>query len=424
MINNKIVGLDIGTSVVRVAIGELDPETGKMTIIGTSQKKSAGLRNGVIVNIEEAKNAIKEAIDAAEQNAGTIVESVVTAVGGDLIESQNSRGVVPVSSGNKSTKEIGEADVQRVIDSATAIKVSDDKEKLHVVPQNYIVDGVSGIREPIHRMGTRLEAEVHIVTVSKSIIQNLRSCISRADYILDGVMLKTLAQTQSICHSDEMELGSILIDLGAGTTDVLVLYKGAPISTASIPVGGNHVTNDISLVMGISSSAAEEIKIRSGCCWGPNIDPENEEEVVLPGVGGRPPEVTSQAQICEIIQARMEQIFRMARAAVAKNTKDSIKELSGNIILTGGGANMDGVVELAQNVFKTSSVRIGYPDSLGGIEEDYRKPDFATVIGLVVANKTLLQKNDAKRNKKRRSSNGGDKKNGDNLMKKVFKKLF
>lgn len=424
MTDNKIVGLDIGTSVVRVAIGELNSETGKMEIIGTSQKKSAGLRNGVIVNIEDAKNAIKEAIEAAELNAGTIVESVVTAVGGDLIESQNSKGVVPVSSTNKSTKEIGLADIQRVIDSATAIKVSDDKEKLHVVPQNFIVDGVSGITDPIHRMGTRLEAEVHIVTVSKSIIQNLRSCISRADYTLDGVMLKTLAQTQSICHADEMELGSILIDLGAGTTDVLVLFKGAPISTASIPVGGNLVTNDISLVTGISNAAAEKIKIDSGCCWLPNITEENDLDVILPGVGGRAPEITTQSQICQIIQARMEQIFMMVKSAVTKNTKDSVKQLSGNIILTGGGANMEGVVELAQNVFRTSSVRIGYPDSLGGVEEDYRKPDFATVIGLVVANQSLLQKNEAKRNKKRHSLNKNDKKNGENFMKKVFKKLF
>lgn len=423
MTDGKIVGLDIGTSIIRVAIGEIDPESGKMVITGTSQKKSAGLRNGIIVNIEEAKNAIKEAIDAAEQNAGTTVESVVTAVGGELIESQNSRGVVPVSSTNKSTKEIGPQDIQRVIDSATAIKVSDDKEKLHVVPQNFIVDGVSGVVDPIHRMGTRLEAEVHIITVSKSIIQNLRSCISRANYVLDGVMLKTLAQTQSVCHADEMELGSILIDLGAGTTDVLVLFKGAPISTASIPVGGNYVTNDIAIVTGISTSAAEKIKIESGCCWLPSINQENDLEVVLPGVGGRSPEITTQSQICQIIQARMEQIFTLVKAAVIKNTKDIIKQLSGNIILTGGGANMEGVVYLAQHVFKTSSVRIGYPDSLGGVEEDYRKPDFATAIGLVVANQSLLQKNDGKRNKKH-SVNKKNKKDGDGFMKKVFKKLF
>ena len=266
MADDKIVGLDIGTSVIRVAIGEIDPETGNIQIAGTASRKSAGLRNGVIVNIEDAKNAIKEAVDAAEQNAGTTVESVITAIGGSQIESQNSRGTVPVSSTNKSTKEISRSDVERVIECATAIKTPDDREKLHVIPQNYIVDGIGGIQDPIHRMGTRLEAEVHIVTAAKTTIQNIRSCISRADYTLDGVMLKTLAQTQSVCHPDEMELGSILIDLGAGTTDVLVLYKGAPVSTASIPVGGNLVTNDIAVVTGISAATAEKIKVENGCC--------------------------------------------------------------------------------------------------------------------------------------------------------------
>lgn len=425
MDDTKIVGLDIGTSVIRVAIGEVDPETGNIQIAGTASRKSAGLRNGVIVNIEDAKTAIKEAIDAAEQNAGAIVESVITAIGGAQIESQNSRGTVPVSSTNKSTKEISRADVERVIECATTIKVPDDRDKLHVIPQNYIVDGIGGITDPIHRMGTRLEAEVHIVTASRTIIQNLRSCISRADYTLDGVMLKTLAQTQSVCHQDEMELGSILIDLGAGTTDVLVLMNGAPVGTASVPVGGNLVTNDIAVVTGIPVANAEKIKIESGCCWLPNFTAENDMEVILPGVGGRAPEAMMQSQLCQIIQARMEQIFTMVKAAIVKNTNDSIKQLSGNIILTGGGAMMEGVVELAQNVFKTSSVRLGVPENLGGIEEDYRRPDFATVIGLVLANKSLAQGKDNRRKSKKMHSSSKEKhKKGDSMLKKIFKSFF
>jgi len=425
MDDTKIVGLDIGTSVIRVAIGEVDPETGNIQIAGTASRKSAGLRNGIIVNIEDAKTAIKEAIDAAEQNAGTIVESVITAIGGSQIESQNSRGTVPVSSTNKSTKEISRADVERVIECATAIKVPDDRDKLHVIPQNYIVDGIGGITDPIHRMGTRLEAEVHIVTAARTIIQNLRSCITRADYTLDGVMLKTLAQTQSVCHQDEMELGSILIDLGAGTTDVLVLMNGAPVGTASVPVGGNLVTNDIAVVTGIPVVNAEKIKIESGCCWLPSITPENDMEVILPGVGGRAPEIMMQSQLCQIIQARMEQIFTMVKAAIVKNTNDSIKQLSGNIILTGGGAMMEGVVELAQNVFKTSSVRLGVPENLGGIEEDYRRPDFATVIGLVLANKSLAQGKETRRKSKKIHVASKEKqKKGDSALKRLFKSFF
>ena len=424
MADEKIVGLDIGTSTIRVAIGEIDSETGALQIAGTACRKSAGLRNGVIVNIEDAKNAIKEAIDAAEQNAGTSVESVITAIGGSQIESMNSKGTVPVSSNGKSTKEISRTDVERVIECATAVKVPDDKEKLHVIPQNYIVDGVGGITDPIHRMGTRLEAEVHIVTAAKTIIQNLRSTVSRADYILDGVMLKTLAQTQSVCHQDELDLGSILIDFGAGTTDVLILLNGAPIATASVPVGGNLVTNDIALVTGISVAAAEKIKIESGCCWLPAITPENDTEVILPGVGGRAPEVIMRSQLCKIIQARVEQIFLMVRSAIQKNTNDSVKQLSGNIILTGGGAMMEGIIELAQNTFRTSSVRLGIPENLGGIEEDYRRPDFATVIGLVVANKSLAQGKDTRKKSKVHSAKKAKAKAGDSVLKRIFKSLF
>lgn len=413
-----IVGLDIGTSVIKVAVGELD-EDGKLQIIATSSRKSAGLRNGVIVNIEDAKDAIREAIEAAEQDGGILVNSVITAIGGSQIEGEQSKGVVPVRS-NKNNREITADDVDKVIDNATAIMLPEDKEKLHVIPQNYIVDGFGGIRDPIHRIGVRLEAEVFIVTAAKTIIQNIRACISRAGYALDGVMLKTLAQTQSVCHEDEMELGSIIIDLGAGTTDVLVLLNGAPIGTASVPVGGNLVTNDIAIVTGIPVSAAEDIKLKYGCCWVPSVG--EDIDVILPGVGGRAPEIIGKVQLCQIIQARMEQIFTMVKAAIMKNTKDTIKQLSGNIILTGGGAQFEGVVELAQAVFKTSSVRLGIPENLGGIEEKYRRPDFATVIGLVTANKALADNKEHRRKHKSHQNKSGSEKVS--FLKKIKDALF
>jgi cell division protein FtsA len=424
MAEGKVVGLDIGTSMIRVAIGELDPDTGSIRIAGTASRKSAGLRNGVIVNIEDAKNAIKETIDAAEQNAGTTVDSVITAIGGSQIESQNSRGTVPVSSANKSTKEISRADVERVIECATAIKVPDDREKLHVIPQNYIVDGIGGITDPIHRMGTRLEAEVHIVTAAKTIIQNIRSCISRSDYMLDGVMLKTLAQTQSVCHQDEMELGSILIDMGAGTTDVLLLLKGAPIGTFSIPVGGNLVTNDIAVVNGIPIATAEKIKLEYGCCYPQMITEENDSDICLPGVGGQPPGLVKKSEITEIITARMTQILTMAKQAIIKNTADIIKDLSGNIILTGGAANMEGVVPLTGEVFHTRAVRVGIPESLGGLEEEYRRPEYSAAIGLVVANKGIVAaRTGRKKSKRPAGSNNGDE-NKEGFLKRLRKLFF
>lgn len=415
-----IVGLDIGTSVIRVAVGVYDEASDTLQIAGTASRKSAGLRNGVIVNIEEAKEAIKEAIADAEQSAGLFVSSVITAIGGSQIQSQNSRGVVPVRSNGKNNREITQEDVDKVIDNATAIIIPEDREKLHVIPQNYIVDGYGGITDPIHRIGVRLEVEVHIVTTSKTIIQNIKSCISRSGYQLDGVMLKTLAQCQAVCHEDEMELGSIIIDLGAGTTDVLVLLKGAPVGTASVQVGGNLVTNDIAIVTGIPVAIAEKIKLESGCCWLPGI--RDDKEVILPGVGGRAPEVIMQSQLCQIIQARMEQIFTMAKTAIVKNTNDSIKQLAGNIILTGGGAQMEGVVELAQNVFRTSSVRLGVPESLGGIEESYKRPDFATAIGLVVANKGLSKSREGHRKIKTHTEKkkSGENENFFSKMKKMF----
>ncbi|MBO4857040.1 MAG: cell division protein FtsA [Treponema sp.] len=414
-----IVGLDIGTSVIRVAIGEVD-EDGNLRVIATSSKPSAGLRNGVIVNIEDAKDAIKDAVEAAEQEGGVIVSSVIASVGGAQIESENSRGVTPIrANGKNNIRAVTPEDVTKVIETATAINYPADREKIHVIPQDYLVDGIGHISDPVNRLGFKLEAEVHIVTASKTTIQNIRSCVSRAGYELNGVMLKTLAEVQAVCHEDEMELGSIIIDLGAGTTDVIVLLKGAPISTASVPVGGNIVTNDIAMVTEIPVAAAEKIKIESGCCWLPGV--EVDEDVILPGVGGRAPEVIGKEYLCRIIQARMEKTFTMVKAAIIKNTNDSIKQLAGNIILTGAGANMEGIVELAQSVFKTSSVRIGIPESLGGIEEQYRNPEFATAIGLIVANKGIVEKRDSRRKSKRNTTKSKDK---ESVLKKLRKMFF
>ena len=428
MADGIVVGLDIGTSVIRVAIGQIEIDSQgnkKINIVGTAAKKSAGMRNGAIVNIEDAKNAVKEAVDAAELNAGIVVESVVAAIGGGQIESMNSNGSVPISSSGKNNKEITYGDINRAIESATAVPIPADREKLHTIPQTYIVDGVTGIDNPINRIGVRLGVEVHIVTASKGIITNLRNCINRANYCLDGVMLKTLAAVRAVCpDEDELQLGSIIIDLGAGTTDVIVFVKGAPIATASIPVGGNLVTNDIAVVTQIPVAVAEEKKLESGCCWLPLITEENDTEVILPGVGGRAPEIIYRSQLCQIIQARMEQIFTMARSAIAKKTKNYVTELSGNIVLVGGGAMMEGVDELAKNVWKTNSVRIGKPGNLGGVTEDYQRADFATAVGLVVANTKFAENHGNHRKNKIHGAKKENGSSGESKLKKFWKSLF
>ena len=221
-----IVGLDVGSSVIKVAIGSYDEKTEEVQIAGISSIKSAGLRNGVVVNIEDAKDAIQKAIDAAEQNAGMKIDSVVTAVGGACIESMNSKGSVPVNSAGKNNKEITKSDYKRVIEYASTVPFPPDREKLHVIPQNFIVDGVRGIQNPINQIGTRLEVEVHIVTASIGVITNLGNCIGRAGYHLDGVMLKTLAATQAVCHQDELESGSIVLAIFHFSFYTLLLFGG------------------------------------------------------------------------------------------------------------------------------------------------------------------------------------------------------
>lgn len=389
-----IVGLDIGTCWIRVAIAEID-EFGHLRIAGTSCEKSVGLRNGNIVNIEAASNAIRNAIESAEQNAGVEVNSCYTIIGGDQIDGMNATGKVQVSAKGKSHREISEEDIRRVKESASAVQLALDREMLHVITQEYIVDGVNGIKDPMHRLGVCLEAAIHMITASRTTIQNMQSCIVRAGYTMEGVMLKTLAATHAVANDDEMELGSIVVDMGAGTTDILVLLHGAPVCTASIPVGGNHVTNDIAYCLGIPAPEAEKIKIEAGCCYLENVD--KNRTVIINGIGGQPPREILQSELCEIINARVEEIFEMIKQKIITKTK--ITQISGNIILIGGGTKMEGIVELVQDSFGTYNVRIGMPENLGGIFEDYNGPDWATVIGLVRASKDNAGKSLKKKTK-------------------------
>ncbi len=255
-----------------------------------------------------------------------------------------------------------------------------DRQVIHVIPQSYIVDEQRGVKDPRNMIGVRLEAEVHIITGSVTSVQNMVKCVNRASLIVDEYMFHALAAVKSVMSEEERELGSILIDLGGGTTDVLVMADGAPLLTAVLPVGGIQVTNDISIVKGISAETAERIKLDAGCCWLPLI--EENEEVILPGVGGRPPVVIPRSEICEIIQPRMAEIFTMIRDKIAPVTRT--RQLSGNVIITGGGALLPGVVELASEIFNTQAVRIGIPGNFGGLTSEYRSPDYATVLGLVL----------------------------------------
>ena len=402
-INNIIVGLDLGSSFVRTVIGEV-LEGGKIEIIGVAQKPSFGLRNGVIVNRDSVMDCIKKSIEEAEQEAGYEVTSCYAAIGGVQIESTNNKGLVAISSHGKSPREITDDDIKKVMECANAIQIPEDKLLLHSIPQNFKIDGTVDCRTPLGNIAVRLEAEVHTVLASKTVVANIVECIERLGCEIDGIMLKTLAAANAVMLQDERELGSVLIDLGGGTTDVTVINNDAPICNVSVPVGGNLVTNDIAIVRGIPLATAEKIKLDYGCCWADAL--EEDCEIVIPGAGGREPEVCRRSEICfGIIEPRMREIFSLVREEIVNKVNST---LDGNIILTGGGALMPGVVQLAQDVFGTCAVRIGFPGDLGGLQEKYRRPDFATVVGLVTGSSGshIFSRKPVKRSIKSEKSDG------------------
>ncbi len=356
--SDVIVGLDIGTSNVRVVVAEFTEEN-KLEVIGLGTSPSTGLRKGAVLNIEATVRAITDAVEEAEKMAGHEIKNCCVAIGGSQIDGFNSKGQVAVTvKGRDSTgdnKEIDQNDINRVIEAARNIKIPPDRCILHVIPQSYTVDGQETDSSPKAMLGCRLEVEVHIITASVTAMENIKRCVFRSGYEVSGIMLKTLAAARSVMTEEERKLGSILIDLGGGTTDVLIIQKDAPVCSCSVPLGGQNVTKDIAAVKGITESTAEQLKIQSGCCWAPLID--SDEYITLPSVGGRPPEEISRQELCQIIEPRVMEILMMARDKLAMHSRSH--QLAGSVVLCGGGALMPGVQDLAQHVFQTNAVRIG-----------------------------------------------------------------
>jgi cell division protein FtsA len=384
MTNNGIIAaLDIGSSSVRVIICERD-EDGVYKIIGSGEKPSTGLRKGVVVNIEATLRAVSAAVEDAEMMSGLEVHDCWTGIGGNHINGLNSRGVVGVSGKRKDAREreIGQEDIDRVIEAAKAVVIPTDRQILEVIPQNYKVDDQKGIRNPLDMIGVRLECEVHIITCTVTGAQNLIRCVNRAGFRVNELILQTLASARAVLTQDEMDLGVVLLDLGAGTTDVLVYVEGTPYSTFTIPAGGTQVTSDISIIKNISIDNAEKIKIDAGCCWDSLLD--EDEVVIVPGVGGRAPMSIPRSQILTIIKPRMEELFKMVKQHL--DTLSLPRPLGGGVVLTGGGAQLSGVVELANHVLKLPA-RLGCPipvQELGGLVDEYRTPAYATVVGLAL----------------------------------------
>jgi cell division protein FtsA len=331
----------------------------------------------VVINIETTVRSIAAAVEAAEMMSGREVGSVYTGIAGGHIEGINSRGVVAVTGRGR---EITREDVDRVIDAAKAIVIPMDREVLHVIPQEFVVDDQGGIKNPIGMIGVRLEAEVHIITGAVTSAQNIVKCVNRAGFKVNDIVLEPLASSKAVLTQDEKELGVLLIDLGGGTTDVLLHLEGAPYHTEVLSIGGDQVTGDLSIMLKTPLEAAERLKKEAGCCYAPLV--QDDEEVHIPGVGGRPPRTMMRTELVEIIQPRMAEILGMIREQIDR--KGYLNILGGGVVLTGGGSLLAGSAELATEIFNLPA-RIGYPVKVGGLVEEYYNPIYATGVGLVLA---------------------------------------
>ncbi len=370
-----IVGLDIGTTKVCAIVGAIN-ETGSLEILGVGTTPSRGLRRGVVINIESTVKSIQNAIESAELMSGREVHGVYTGIAGGHIEGINSRGVVAVTGRDR---EITKEDVDRVIDAAKAIVIPMDREVLHVIPQEFIVDQQGGIKNPVGIVGVRLEAEAHIITGAVSSAQNIVKCVNRAGFKVNDIVLEPLASSKAVLTGDERELGVLLVDIGGGTTDVLVHIEGAPYHTEVLSIGGEQVSSDLSIMLKAPLEVAENVKKQYGCCYAPAI--LDDEEVEIPGVGGRPPRRIDRRRIVEIIQPRMAEIFGMVKEQIEK--RGYLHLLGGGVVLTGGGSLLAGAAELASEIFGLPA-RIGYPAKLGGLVEEFHDPMYATGVGLVL----------------------------------------
>lgn len=373
-LKNLIVGLDIGTSKIICIVAEVQPE-GTLEVFGMGTHPSKGLRRGVVVNIESTVNAIQRALEEAELMADCKIREVYTGIAGNHIKSFNSHGMVAIKD-----KEISQIDVERVIDTARAVNIPMDQQILHTLPQEFVVDGQEDVKDPLGMSAVRLEVRVHMVTGAVSAAQNIVKCVRRCGIEVRDLVLQPLASALAVLSDDEKELGVCLVDIGGGTTDIAVFTNGAIRHTAVIPVAGDQVTNDIAVALRTPPKDAEDLKIRHGCALRQLADARDMIEV--PGVGDRPAKTLSRQTLAEFIEPRMEELYSLVQAELRRSGFEEL--LSSGIVITGGSAAMQGMVELGEEVFHMP-VRLGYPRYEGGLSEVMRNPRYATGVGLLLA---------------------------------------
>jgi cell division protein FtsA len=369
---NIVVGLDIGTTKVCAIVGEVTEDG--IDIIGFGSAPSKGLRKGVVINIAATEESIRRAVEDAENMAGCQISSAYAGIAGGHIRGFNSHGIVAVKDG-----EITQADVNRVIDAAKAVAIPLDREVIHVLPQQYIIDDQDGITEPLGMSAVRLEARVHIVTAALTSAQNIVKCANRANLHCPAIVLEQLASAEAVLTQDEKDLGVCLIDIGGGTTDIAIFNDGAVVHTAVLPLGGNHLTNDIAVGIRTPQDEAEKIKKRFGAAVAANVD--REEMIEVPSVGGRKPRVLSRQILCEIIEPRVEEIFQLVREEIQNTGYEDL--LASGMVVTGGTSMLTEITTIGENTLGLP-VRLGVPRGVGGLVDVVRSPMYATGVGLVV----------------------------------------
>jgi cell division protein FtsA len=370
-----LVGLDVGTSKVTAIVGEV-MDGGTLDVVGIGLAEARGIRRGLVVNLEAAVESIKRALDEAELTAGIEIDSVHLALSGAHVKAFNSRGVVAVAGKNR---EISPDDVRRAIDAAKAVALPSGREILQVLPQDYVVDDQDGIGSPIGMTGSRLEVNVHIITGNASTTQNVVACVNRAGVTVVDTVLEQLAAAEAVLTSDERELGVALVDIGGGTTDFAIFEKGSLWHTGVVAIGGDHFTSDIAVGLRTPVPDAERVKRRSGCALSTMVGEDETMEVA--SVGGRQPRLMARRIVADVLQPRAEEVFHLLWDEIRKAGWE--KSLHSGIVLTGGGALLDGMAEIAEQIFDLP-IRRGYPAGVGGLVDHINSPAYATPVGLVM----------------------------------------
>jgi len=381
-----IVGLDVGTSKIAAIVAEIGPEGG-FEVIGMGSHPSRGLKKGVVVNIETTVNAIQRALEEAELMADCKIREVYTGIAGSHVRSFNSQGMVGVKD-----KEVAQADIERVIDTARAVQIPNDQQILHVLNQEFIIDGQEDVREPLGMSGVRLEVKVHIVTGAVSAAQNIVKCVRRCGLEVRDLILQPLASAMAVISEDEKDLGVALMDIGGGTTDLVVFTHGAIRHTAVIPIAGDQITNDIAMALRTPTKDAEEVKERYGCALSQLADPQDMVEV--PGLGDREPRQLSRKTLAEVIEPRVEELYSLVQSELRRSGYEEL--LSAGVVITGGSSVMQGMVELGEEIFHMP-VRVGHPGYTGALAEYVRHPRFSTGVGLLLAGMQQLRQKELAR---------------------------